>query len=282
MGDADVEAGECDELVGLEVFSTILMMKQGGLARSSRSNVASYTKAWDAIRTLFGGTMDSTRLGLGPGSFSFNTPGGRCERCEGTGTIVVEMHFMADIEVVCEVCDGKRFTDKVLSVRVNRASIHDVLQMTVEEALEFFSARRAICSKLAPLSEVGLSYLRLGQTTSTLSGGEAQRLMLASYVGKGRGKDGTVLFIFDEPTIGLHLKDVDVLLSAIRKVVDVGHTALVVEHNTDFIAQCDYVVDLGPEGGDGGGQLVVAGSPADVARCVESWTGRHLADLRST
>ncbi len=279
QGIGGAEAGRFEALEGTEEVSELVLMGQGGLGRSKRSTVASYTKAWDGIRKLYGESQGAARLGLGPGHFSFNTPGGRCERCEGTGTVLVEMHFMADLEIVCEDCEGRRFTERVLSVKVRGRTIHDVLQLTVEEALQAFEGR-AIQSRLKPLVEVGLGYLRLGQTTNTLSGGEAQRLMLASYVGKGqvKAREG-VAFLFDEPTIGLHLQDVEVLVRALRKVVDAGHTVIVVEHNTDLIAQADWVIDMGPEGGDGGGTVVVAGPPAAVAAHPTSHTGRFLAEL---
>ncbi|MEL6181528.1 MAG: hypothetical protein AAFS10_21400, partial [Myxococcota bacterium] len=283
QGQGGVEAGQIERLEGMGQFKDVILMAQGGLGRSSRSNVASYTKAWDGIRKLFGKLQEASRLGLSAGSFSFNTQGGRCEQCEGTGTLTVEMHFMADIEIVCDACDGRRFTDKVLSVRFREANIYDVLQMTVDDAVTFFEGTtRTIGRRLKPLQEVGLGYLRLGQTTSTLSGGEAQRLLLASYLGQGRKRakaDEQVLFVFDEPTIGLHLKDVEVLVRALRKVVAAGHTVVVVEHNTDFIAQADWVIDLGPDGGDGGGKIVVEGTPADVAQCPQSWTGRFLKEI---
>ena len=215
------------------------------------------------------------------GDFSFNTPGGRCENCQGAGTITIEMHFMADIEITCPECQGKRFTDRVLSVEYQGKNIDDVLNMTVEDGLEFFKSHKALIRKIQPLADVGLGYLRMGQPTPTLSGGEAQRLKLATYIAQGnkRGDVDPVLFIFDEPTVGLHLKDVEVLLGALRKLVELGHTVLVIEHNTDFIAQCDWVVDLGPGAGPHGGKLVVCGTPRQVAACKESVTGQHLEEL---
>lgn len=269
-----------ESVQGLEQIGELVLMEQGGLARSSRSNLATYTKAWDGIRKLFGGLRSSREHGLGPGSFSFNRPGGRCEKCEGTGSLVVEMHFMADIEVVCDVCEGHRFNEQVLSVKYKDKNIAEVLQMTVSEAQHFFQGTRGIVHRLHPLTEVGLDYLRLGQTTSTLSGGEAQRLLLASYLGRKRPTSAQehMLFIFDEPTIGLHLKDIEVLLRALRRIVAEGHSVLVVEHNIDFIAQVDHILDLGPEGGDAGGSLVVEGTPLEVAACQESWTGRYLRE----
>lgn len=275
-----VEATQVREVEGLGLFQDIILMEQGGLGRSSRSTVASYAKAWDGIRKLFGKLKASQERGLGAASFSFNTAGGRCEKCEGTGRQVIEMHFMADIEIVCDECQGHRFVNKVLEVRHRGKNISDVLKMTVKEAMSFFEGQRAITNRLSALMEVGLGYLRIGQTTSTLSGGEAQRLLLASYLGQKKfQRDGGLLFIFDEPTIGLHLQDIDVLLRALRRTIDEGHTVLVVEHNIDFIACADHVIDLGPEGGDGGGEVVAEGTPEDVAGVEASWTGRHLREL---
>jgi excinuclease ABC subunit A len=191
------------------------------------------------------------------------------------------MHFMADLEVPCEECQGKRFQEKVLGVRYRDRNIHEVLQMTVAQAIAFFQGHTPIVHRLQPLVEVGLDYLRLGQTTATLSGGEAQRMALAGYLGRkhSQGAKDRMLFLFDEPTVGLHLKDIDVLLKALRRVVAEGHSVIVVEHNTDLIAQADHVIDLGPEGGDAGGSLVAQGTPAEVAAVPQSWTGRFLAEL---
>ncbi len=278
-GHSGVEEPYIKALEGFDDLRDVVMMRQGGLGRSSRSTIASYSKAWDAIRKIFGGLPDAKEHGLGPGSFSFNRPGGRCEKCEGTGRLVIEMHFMADIEIVCDECDGKRFMKHVLDVRQRGKNINDVLRMTVREAHKFFASSRAVTNRLQALLDVGLGYLRLGQTTSTLSGGEAQRLLLASFLGQKAGKSAGMLFIFDEPTIGLHLKDIEVLLGAMRRTIEEGHTVIVVEHNTDFIAQADHIIDLGPDGGDGGGQVVIEGTPAQVAACPGSWTGLHLREL---
>mgnify|MGYP000097198236 CR=1 FL=1 len=280
-GQGGVEAGAVDSLEGLTHFDTVVMMSQSAVGRSSRSNALSYTKGYDDVRKLFSQTEAAKKEGLTMGDFSFNTPGGRCENCQGSGTITIEMHFMADIEITCPECQGKRFTDRVLSVAYQDKNIDDVLNMTVEEGLEFFKQQKTLIRKIQPLADVGLGYLRMGQPTPTLSGGEAQRLKLATYIAQGnkRGDVDPVLFIFDEPTVGLHLKDVEVLLGALRKLVDLGHTVLVIEHNTDFIAQCDWVVDLGPGAGPHGGKLVVSGTPRQVARCEESVTGQHLQEL---
>ena len=215
------------------------------------------------------------------GDFSFNTPGGRWENCQGAGAVTIEMHFMADVEIVCPECQGKRFTSRVLDAQYRGMSIYDVLEMTVDDAIAFFADRAPIVRKLDPLREVGLGYLRLGQATNTLSGGEAQRLKLATYIADGRKRGDTkpVLFIFDEPTVGLHLDDVAVLVTALRKLIDLGHTVVVIEHNVDFVAQCDHVVDLGPEAGPRGGTIVAQGTPREVAGVPESLTGHYLAEV---
>ncbi|TXD37771.1 excinuclease ABC subunit A [Lujinxingia vulgaris] len=280
-GQGGVEAGHFDALEGLEGFAEVEMMDQSAIGRSSRSNAMSYTKAYDDIRKIFSGTHDARRQGLTMGDFSFNTSGGRCEVCEGTGTVTVEMHFMADVDVPCDDCGGKRFGPKVLGVRYRGKTIDQIFEMTVLEAVDFFEGHAALQRKLKPLLEVGLGYLRLGQTTATYSGGEAQRLKLATYIADGRKRGDTdpVLFIFDEPTVGLHLKDVAVLLVALRKLVELGHTVIAVEHNIDFIARCDQVIDLGPDAGPRGGELVASGSPREVAAVERSVTGRYLREL---
>lgn len=283
QGQGGVDAGAVGALEGLDVFMDVVMMTQSAIGRSARSNALSYTKAYDDVRKVFSQTEHARKSGLTVGDFSFNTPGGRCENCQGTGTITIEMHFMADIEITCPECQGKRFTERVLAAEYRGHSIHDVLEMTVDDALEFFANTKPIVRKLQPLADVGLGYLRLGQPTTTLSGGEAQRLKLATYIsqGKKRGakKVEPILFIFDEPTVGLHLKDVEVLLGALRQLVDLGHTVIVIEHNTDLIVQSDFVVDLGPGAGPRGGKLVVAGTPEQVAACAQSETGRFLERL---
>ncbi|MFP4601110.1 MAG: excinuclease ABC subunit UvrA, partial [Persicimonas sp.] len=281
QGRGGVEAGAVGALEGLDDFDDVVLMDQAAVGRSSRSNALSYSGGYDDVRKLFAGTRGAKIAGLTIGDFSFNTPGGRCENCQGTGTVTVEMHFMADIEVLCEECNGQRFGRRVLGVEYQGKSIADVLEMTVDEATAFFSQREPLVRKLEPLRDVGLGYLRLGQTTATLSGGEAQRLKLATYIADGRKRGDTkpVLFIFDEPTVGLHLLDVETLCAALHKLVDLGHTVIVIEHNTDFIARCDHVIDLGPEAGPGGGQLVATGTPKDVADCDESYTGQYLRDL---
>ena len=280
-GEGGVEAGAVRELNGLEDYDEVVLMDQSALGRSTRSNCLTYSGAYDGVRRLFAKTRQAKLAGLSMGDFSFNTPGGRCEECEGTGTKTVEMHFLADIEIPCDECDGKRFNSQVLSAEYRGKSVADVFEMTVDEAIEFFEDYDSVARKLEPLRDVGLGYLSVGQTTATLSGGEAQRLKLASYIAEGRkrGDDEPILFIFDEPTVGLHLFDIETLVSALRQLVDLGHTVVVIEHDIDFIAQCDWVVDLGPGAGPRGGQVVATGTPAEVAEVDDSVTGRYLAEL---
>ena len=277
-GLASQDAGACDEIRGFDQLGDIMMMTQAPIGRSLRSNPVTYLKCYDEIRRSFAATSAAKRAKLTAASFSFNTAGGRCERCQGTGTVTIEMHFMADIEVKCEECDGRRFKRHVLDVTYRDRSIHDVLEMTVDAALEFFSDRPALKAKLACLVSVGLGYLRLGQSTSTLSGGEAQRLKLAGFLGE-EARGGGSLFLFDEPTTGLHLQDVHRLIGVLDGLVQRGHSVVVVEHHTDFIAHADHVIDLGPEGGDGGGRVVVQGTPLEVADCPQSHTGKELRAL---
>jgi excinuclease ABC subunit A len=280
-GEGGVEAGAVRELNGLEDYDEVVLMDQSALGRSTRSNCLTYSGAYDGVRRLFAKTRQAKLAGLSMGDFSFNTPGGRCEECEGTGTKTVEMHFLADIEIPCDECDGKRFNSQVLSAEYKGKNVADVFDMTVDEAIEFFEDYDSVARKLEPLRDVGLGYLSVGQTTATLSGGEAQRLKLASYIAEGRkrGDDEPILFIFDEPTVGLHLFDIETLVSALRQLVDLGHTVVVIEHDIDFIAQCDWVVDLGPGAGPRGGQIVATGTPSDVADVDDTVTGRYLAEL---
>ncbi len=281
QGEGGVEAGAVRELQGLDTLDDVVLMDQSALGRSSRSNCLTYSDAYGHIRRLFAKTQKAKQAGITKGDFSFNTSGGRCEACGGTGTETVEMHFMADVEIPCDECDGDRFTQPVLEVTYRGRNISDVFEMTVSEAMEFFSDHDAILRKLQPLIDVGLGYIRVGQTTATLSGGEAQRLKLASYIAEGRkrGEEAPVLFIFDEPTVGLHLLDVATLVDALRKLVALGHTVVVIEHDIDFVAQCDHVVDLGPGAGPRGGRIVASGTPYEVAGVDESATGEYLAEL---
>jgi excinuclease ABC subunit A len=272
-----------DALIGLDDFKDVLLVDQSPPGRSARSNPVTYVKAYDDIRKLFAESRKAMVLGITPGHFSFNTSGGRCETCEGLGTLTIDMQFMADVTVVCHDCQGRRFNLNVLSIEVDGKNINDVLNMTVDEAVAFFASSRKITNKLKPLQEIGLGYLKLGQSTSTLSGGEAQRLKLASYLPGHRADDEETvqarekyLFLFDEPTTGLHMADIALLVQAFRRLLAAGHSVIVIEHNIDFIAQADYLVDLGPEGGDGGGLIVAQGTVDDVMQVRESQTGHFL------
>lgn len=249
---------------------------QNPIGKSTRSNAATYVKAYDAIRQLFAEQPLAKQMGFSPQYFSFNTEGGRCEECKGAGTITVEMQFMADLELECETCHGQRFKKDILDVRVDGKNINDVLNMTVTEALEFFNRlnEKTVVSRLQPLDDVGLGYIKLGQSSSTLSGGENQRVKLAYFI--GREKQEPTLFIFDEPTTGLHYLDIKRLLSAFDALIERGHSIIVIEHNLDVINYADYVIDLGPDGGDKGGSLVVAGTPEEVVNCKASLTGQYL------
>lgn len=251
---------------------------QNPIGKSTRSNPATYVKAYDEIRKLFADQQLSKQMGFTPQYFSFNTEGGRCEECKGAGVITVEMQFMADLVLECEECHGQRFKREILDVQFQGKNINDILNMTVSEAIQFFSEhkRKAIVNKLKPLEDVGLGYIKLGQSSSTLSGGENQRVKLAYFIGQEQQEP--TLFIFDEPTTGLHFHDIDRLLHAFNALIERGHTILVIEHNLDVIKCADHVIDLGPDGGDKGGNLVIAATPEEVARCKESLTGKYLAE----
>jgi excinuclease ABC subunit A len=267
------------EIRGFELIDKMILVDQSPLSTSPRSIPATYTKAMDGIRDLFSETREAKALGYKPGFFSFNTAGGRCEECKGAGQQIVEMQFLSDVILTCDACKGKRFRSDILEVRYRGKTIDDVLRMSVEEALDFFSERADIVKKLSPLAEVGLGYLRLGQPTTTLSGGELQRIKLAYHLVHERQK--RILYLFDEPTIGLHPEDVAVLLRTFQKLVDEGHTVVVIEHNLDVIKCADHIIDLGPEGGEGGGRIVAQGTPEEVAKSKRSITARYLrASLR--
>jgi excinuclease ABC subunit A len=265
-------------------ISSVEFVDQNPIGRSSRSNPATYLKAYDEIRSLFSDLQLAKVRGYKPGYFSFNIPGGRCEECEGEGVVKIEMQFMADLYLTCETCNGKRFKDEVLDIRFEDKTIVDILEMTIDQAIEFFSATvshtsvcRKIITKLKPLQDVGLGYLQLGQSSSTLSGGEAQRVKLAFFLSKGSAQDPT-LFIFDEPTTGLHFHDISKLLEAFDALIEKGHSILVIEHNPEIIKSADWILDLGPEGGDEGGDLVFAGVPEDLPKIKGSYTGKYLKD----
>ena len=251
---------------------------QNPIGKSTRSNPATYLKAYDAIRQLYAEQPLSKQLGFTPQYFSFNADGGRCEECKGAGFITVEMQFMADLTLECEACHGKRFKKEILDVRFEGKNINDVLDMTVSEAVDFFSRydQKAIVNRLKPLEDVGLGYIKLGQNSSTLSGGENQRVKLAFFI--GQEKQEPTLFIFDEPTTGLHFHDISRLLKAFHALIERGHTVLVIEHNLDVIKCADWIIDIGPEGGNGGGNIVCAGTPEEVVKCKDSITARYLTD----
>jgi len=271
------QAGRHEGIEGVEHLDKVIVIDQSPIGRTPRSNPATYTGLFDGIREIFSKTAESRRRGYRPGRFSFNVKGGRCEACRGDGILRIEMHFLPDVYVPCEVCTGKRYNRETLEVRYKEKNIADVLAMTVEEALEFFSAIPKIQRKMQLLFDVGLGYIRLGQPATTLSGGEAQRVKLATEL--SRRSNGRSLYILDEPTTGLHLDDISKLLLILERLVESGNTVIVIEHNMEVLKRADYLIDLGPEGGDGGGQIVVAGTPEEVALCTESYTGQWLSSI---
>jgi excinuclease ABC subunit A len=251
------------------------MVDQNPIGRSSRSNPVTYVKAWDEIRALYANQAPAKAAGLKPAAFSFNVEGGRCDVCQGEGEVKIEMQFMADIVLPCEACGGKRFKQFVLDVLYKNKSVADVLELSVDEAIVFFADQPKILAKLQPLQDVGLGYVKLGQSSSTLSGGEAQRIKLASFLIKGNNSKKT-LFIFDEPTTGLHFQDIKKLLKSFDALIALGNSILVIEHNMDMIKSADWVIDIGPEGGNKGGKLVFAGLPEELIHCKDSYTGQFL------
>ncbi len=271
--------GEFQSIEGdTKSITAVEMVDQNPIGKSARSNAATYIKAYDSIRNLYADQQLSKQMGFTPAYFSFNTDGGRCEECKGAGTTVVEMQFMADLQLTCEACQGKRFKRDILEVQFEGKNINDILDMTISEAISFFAnnGQQNIADQLMPLEEVGLGYIKMGQPSSTLSGGENQRVKLASYLGKE--KTTPTVFIFDEPTTGLHLHDINKLLDAFNRLIARGHTIIVVEHNLEVIKSADYIIDLGPEGGNKGGNIVFQGKPEDLVKCKESITGRFLKD----
>jgi excinuclease ABC subunit A len=266
--------GKYARLEGLEYIDKVVAVDQSPIGRTPRSNPATYTGVFDHIRELFAQTQEARMRGYKAGRFSFNLKGGRCEACRGDGIIKIEMHFLPDVYVPCEVCGGKRYNRESLEINFKGENIARVLDMTVDEAAEFFAAIPKVAHKMETLRDVGLGYIRLGQPATTLSGGEAQRVKLATYL--SRRSTGKTLFILDEPTTGLHIADVAKLLEVLHRFVDAGDTVIVIEHNLDVIKTADYLIDLGPEGGDQGGDIVVCGSPEEVAACPASYTGQFL------
>ncbi len=276
---ATPEKQTCRKVEKADLLTQVVLVDQSPIGRTPRSNPVTYIKAFDIIRELFASTTEADRRGYGAGHFSFNIPGGRCETCQGDGTVTVEMQFLADVELVCDDCKGTRFKPSVLEVRYNGLNIHEVLRLTVKEALSFFSGANRLVEKLRVLNDVGLGYLRLGQSATTLSGGEAQRVKLAAHLAQATS-EGT-LYIFDEPTTGLHFDDIAKLLDAFERLLRSGASILIIEHNLEVIRRADWVIDLGPEGGDAGGHIVAEGTPEQIAAVAESYTGRYLNAFNS-
>ena len=274
------QGGRAPRPEGTEYVTDVVLVDQAPIGRTPRSNPVTYLKAFDPIRELFASTKDARSRGLTASHFSFNVPGGRCEACEGEGEVRVEMQFLADVFVPCEQCDGKRFKPQVLDVKYRGRNVHQVLDLTVREALAFFAGSPKVLRRLQVLDEIGLGYLRLGQPATTLSGGEAQRIKIAAHLSSHTGE--RLLYILDEPTTGLHFDDIAKLLAAFRKLLQAGHTLLVIEHNLDVIKTADYIIDLGPEGGEDGGWVVATGTPEQVAGVEASHTGRYLRDVLAT
>lgn len=278
LGTVMDEAGKYDKLEGdYKKVTQVEFVDQNPIGKSSRSNPVTYVKAYDVIRTLFSELPLSKQRGYKPAFFSFNVDGGRCEACQGEGNVTVEMQFMADIHLTCESCKGKRFKNEILEVTYKDKNISEVLNMTIDEAIDFFGEKAQLINRLLPLQEVGLGYVGMGQSSNTLSGGEAQRVKLASFLGKGGTKTGDhILFIFDEPTTGLHFHDISKLLHSINALIEQGHSVIIIEHNTEVIKCADWVIDLGPEGGNKGGHLTFAGTPEDLAKEKGNFTGKYL------
>jgi excinuclease ABC subunit A len=274
---AQTEPAPYTELKGLEHFDKIISVDQSPIGRTPRSNPATYTGMFTPIRELFAGVPESRTRGYDPGRFSFNVKGGRCEACQGDGVVKVEMHFLPDMYVPCDVCAGKRYNRETLEIRYRGRNIHEVLDLTVEQALTYFEAVPAVARKLQTLMDVGLSYLRLGQSATTLSGGEAQRVKLSLELSKR--STGQTFYILDEPTTGLHFHDIALLLRVLNQLVEAGNTVVVIEHNLDVIKTADWVVDLGPEGGNGGGEIVAQGTPEVIAASAASHTGHYLGKV---
>jgi excinuclease ABC subunit A len=273
-GGWDRRVGAFRKLEGTEYITDVVLVDQAPIGRTPRSNPVTYLKAFDPIRELFAATKDARSRGLTASHFSFNVPGGRCEACQGEGEVRVEMQFLADVFVPCDQCDGKRFKPQILEVKYRGRNIHQVLDLTVREALTFFSSSPKVLRRLQVLDEIGLGYLRLGQPATTLSGGEAQRIKIGAHLSSHGGE--RLLYILDEPTTGLHFDDIAKLLTAMRRLIEAGHSLLVIEHNLDVIKTADYIIDLGPEGGEAGGRVVAAGTPEQVAQIEASHTGRYL------
>ncbi len=274
LNGASEKPGKCKSIKGLDNIDKIINIDQSPIGRTPRSNPATYTGAFDLIRDIFAGTNEAKLRGYEKGRFSFNVSGGRCESCNGDGVHKIEMHFLPDVYVPCEVCKGKRYNRETLEVRYKGKNIAEVLDMTVEEALEFFENIPKIKQKIQTLYDVGLGYIKLGQPSTTLSGGEAQRVKLATELSKRA--TGKTLYILDEPTTGLHIADVHRLIDILQRLVDTGNSIIVIEHNLDLIKTCDYIIDLGPEGGEAGGEIIAVGTPEQIVRNDRSYTGKFL------
>ncbi len=270
-----VRVGSHRVIEGLDSIDKVVLVDQSPIGRTPRSNPATYTKAFDEVRAIFAQTPEARALGFAPGRFSFNVPGGRCEACQGDGLRKIEMHFLADVYITCEVCRGHRYDEATLSVRYRGKNIAEVLEMSVDDAKTLFQAHPALCATLETLSEVGLGYVHLGQPAPTLSGGEAQRVKLSREL--SRRETGRTLYVLDEPTTGLHFDDINKLLRVLIKLVGAGNTVVVIEHDLDVIRSADWVIDLGPEGGAGGGELLASGTPEHIAALRQSYTGQALA-----
>ncbi|KPJ85949.1 MAG: hypothetical protein AMS18_15965 [Gemmatimonas sp. SG8_17] len=274
---AKIIPGKHASIHGLEAIDKVLDIDQSPIGRTPRSNPGTYTGLFTPIRTLYSQLAESKIRGYGPGRFSFNVKGGRCESCQGDGLVKIEMHFLPDVYVSCDVCKGRRYNRETLEVRYKGRSVADVLDMTVADALEFFEHQPRISHRLELLNDVGLGYVHLGQSATTLSGGEAQRVKLATELSKR--DTGRTLYILDEPTTGLHFEDVRLLLDVLHRLVDKGNTVVVIEHNLEVVKTADWVIDLGPEGGDAGGTVVAAGAPEQIAQIPASYTGKFLGRL---
>ena len=272
-----VRPGKHDTIEGMEQLDKVIAIDQSPIGRTPRSNPATYTNLFNLIRDLFASTPDAKARGYGPGRFSFNTKGGRCEACCGDGLVKIEMHFLADVYVPCDVCGGHRYNRETLEVKFKGKNIYEVLEMTVDEGVAFFAQQPKILRKLQTLSDVGLGYVKIGQPATTLSGGEAQRVKLATELMKR--PTGKTIYILDEPTTGLHTADVHRLVNVLERLVANGNTVVVIEHNLDVIKTADYIIDLGPEGGVGGGTLVACGTPEEIAACPASYTGQYLKSV---
>ena len=274
------EPGKHKQILGLEYIDRVEMIDQSPIGRTPRSNPATYTGAWTPIREILAAVPEAKFRGYKPGRFSFNTPGGRCENCQGNGQIGIEMHFLPTVFVSCDVCHGKRFDRETLEVLWNGKNVHDILEMTIEEAVTFFKDVPVVHDRMKAMQSVGLGYIKLGQPATTLSGGEAQRVKLSKELAKRR--TGRVLYVFDEPTTGLHFEDIKQLLEVMHRLVEKGNSVVVIEHNLDVIKTADWVIDLGPEGGEGGGTIVAQGTPEEVSYIPESFTGQYLKKVFKT